>query len=169
MKKLIIGLAIMAALASLPLSSYAEDLKFDFDGREWAEGYKAGDDEQGIREYVLKGETVNDWTELVTVQAFFGLQEKTTPGDYMANMRKGLKEVCPDPMWNVIRAGKDDITFEWEVKKCPDQDNQYEIDRIISGAKAIWYIHYVTKKVPIPPEKRSKWIKLIESATLVER
>ena len=37
-------------------------------------------------------ETVNDWTEMVTVQIFFGL--KTTPAQFKANIENGWVSAC---------------------------------------------------------------------------
>ena len=165
-KNLALGILFLSMAISSPLQCYAENMALGFDGREWELGYNVENDKEGIQEYVLKGETVNNWSELVTVQAFFGLQEKTTPEQFMDNMIKSLKEICPKLISSVIRKGDKDVMFDWEVKDCLGQDNQYEIDRIISGNRAIWHIHYATKKLPISPDKRNEWQGLLNSAEL---
>ena len=44
-----------------------ERLDLQFDGRAWSIGYAASNETQGAAtEYVLPGETVHAWTELVT-------------------------------------------------------------------------------------------------------
>lgn len=145
----------------------AEDLKVFFDTREWRVGYSAENQTQGITEYVLKDESVQLWTELVTVQAFFELQNKITPEAYMDGMVDILKKTCPDIRWKVLRKDRNDMLFEWEIAACPGQVDQYEIDRIIAGQRAIYVVHYATKKLPVSFEKRDYWAKLLDSAELV--
>ena len=166
MKKILTFAMFLGAVMALAMPCCAEEVAFQFDGREWGLGYSDENEFEGIQEYVLLGETVNHWTELVTIQAFFGLQEKTTPAKYMDGMMEQLKKICPNIMVRTVRQGENDVMLEWEVKDCPGQENQYEIDRIISGKKAIWYLHYATKKLPILPERRDKWMILLNAATL---
>ena len=164
-KRLAMMIFLYAAMTAAALCG-AEEVAFQFDEREWGLGYSDENKFEGIQEYVLLGETVRHWTELVTIQAFFGLQEKTTPAKYMEGMLARLKEVCPHAMVRSVRQGENDAMLEWEIKDCPGNENQYEIDRIMAGKKAIWFLHYATKKVPVPPERREKWMKLLNEAVL---
>lgn len=163
------GLLVVAATMLAGPLCLAEQVALNFDGRKWEIGHSAESKDQGIREYVLKGETVDNWTELVTVQAFFGLQDKATPEEYMEGMMAELKKNCPGAIWDIVRKGDDDIVFIWQVKDSPGQEDQYEVDRIISGKNAMYILHYATKKLPVAPEKRDKWIKLLDSAKLVNK
>ena len=45
-----------------------------------------------MSEMVPSNETVNDWTEMVTVQIFFGL--KTTPAQFKGTIEKGWVSAC---------------------------------------------------------------------------
>ncbi len=60
-------------------------------------GYKVGFETKKpnmlMTEFVPDKETVEDWSEMVTVQVFFGL--KTTPQQFMANMDKLWRSGCP--------------------------------------------------------------------------
>jgi hypothetical protein len=60
-------------------------------------GYKVGFDTKKpnmvMTEFVPDNETVDDWTEMVTVQVFFGL--KTTPHQFMENTDKLWRGGCP--------------------------------------------------------------------------
>ena len=49
-------------------SQSQEPWNFDFDGREWQLGHTDANLTSSIREYVLVGQTVEDWKELVTSQ-----------------------------------------------------------------------------------------------------
>lgn len=166
MKKLIMGITFFSSVLLSTISCYAEQVALHFDNRQWELANKARNEEQGIAEFVLKGESLSNWRELVTAQVYFGLQEKTTPEAWMGQVINYIKSMYPDVKWSVIKKGDKDIIFEWELKNCPGQEDQHEISRVISGKKGIHVLHYVTKKLPFISEKRDKWIKLLDSATL---
>ena len=146
----------------------AEQVKLVFDDRQWEIAYEVEDQQQGMVEFVVKGEDVNAWTELVTLQAFFGLQETATPDGYMDGMGEGLRNICPDARTNLIRKGANDVVFGWEIAACPGQEAQYEIDRVIAGAKALYVIHYATRKLPVASQTRDKWVALLSAAALID-
>jgi tetratricopeptide (TPR) repeat protein len=143
-----------------------EAVQLYFDNRDWEIGHQASDAQQLIVEYVFKGEAVHNWSELVTVQKFSGMQKKTTPEQFMKTAEILLKASSPQIAWNVLSKSDNDIMYEWEITNSPD--NEHEITRIISGKQGIYAVDYATKKIPISPDKRQEWIKLLNSATLVE-
>jgi hypothetical protein len=165
-KRIFITLSVFAALAVSCMASHAEEVALSFDNRQWELGYHTVTDQQEIREFVLKGESVKKWTELVTVQAFPGLQLNVDPEDYMNGMAASLKKACPGAKVKLIRKGASDIVFEWEINSCSGQDNQYEIDRIIAGDRAMYVLHYAIKDLPISSGRRSEWIKILDQASL---
>jgi hypothetical protein len=61
------------------------------------QGFKVGFQDRKnniqISEMVPSNETVQNWTEMVTVQIFFGL--KTTPGAFKDRIAKGWASACP--------------------------------------------------------------------------
>lgn len=163
-------LFIMMAALSLGMCALcvAEDVKLAFDGREWEMGYGAENETQTLSEFVLKGETVESWTELVTLQKLGGLVGKTTPRAFMEEMVAKLRSMCPDVKTGVIAESASEITFDWEIASCPGQVPQYEIDRIVFGREAVFFIHYATKKVPVAEKTREEWKKLLAAAAVVE-
>ena len=166
MKKIFIALAVFGALTVSCMACHAEEVALGFDNRQWELGYHTVTDQQEIREFVLKGENVKKWTELVTVQSFPGLQLNVDPEDYMNEMVRNLKKACPGAKVKLIRKGSSDIVFEWEIAGCSGQDNQYEIDRIIAGDRAMYVLHYAIKDPPISPGRRSEWIRILDQASL---
>ena len=61
-------------------------------------GYKVGFSDKKpdmlMTEFVPSKETVENWTEMVTVQVFFGL--KVTPQQFMDDMGERWRAACPD-------------------------------------------------------------------------
>ncbi len=71
-----------------------------------------------MTEMVPAGETVNNWTEMVTVQIFFGL--KTTPDQFRARMEKGWSASCAGSDSRTTSAGTDNgyAAVTW-MMSCP--------------------------------------------------
>lgn len=61
----------------------------------WVIGYEAHSATQAIREEVPEGESVKDWTRMVTTQRFAGLASLTTPENYVANIARSIERKCP--------------------------------------------------------------------------
>lgn len=158
-------------LFRLVVGDYYRDTEkpyFDFDGRNWKIGYKKANSQKSFTEYVLEGETVHNWSELITVQEFAGLQERRTSEECMEFMKEEIAKLCSQVEWNVLNKNDKDITYEWKITNCLGQDDQHEIARIISGKEGIWVVHYATKKTPVSTERRQEWIKILNSVTLLE-
>jgi hypothetical protein len=58
-------------------------------------GFADGDGRDMIREYLRAGETLQNWTDLVTVQRFSGLAG-VDPLAYVDAVAANLRDVCPD-------------------------------------------------------------------------
>jgi len=115
-----------------------------------------------VLEYVLSGETVENWTELITVMSFIGAQESMSPEDFIPLMKESLFEDCPTAMWNIIRQSDSEVIVESRTEGCVgpvDSDDQYEIARFVKGSRAIHRVSYATKRQPhLSVIQRSEWI-----------
>jgi len=58
-------------------------------------GYEAGNAQQSIREEVPVGETVEDWTRMVTTQRFAGGATRVSPVELIGNVAKAFFAACP--------------------------------------------------------------------------
>lgn len=58
-------------------------------------GHNATNGEQSIVEQVPQGETVENWTRMVTTQRFAGLAQRTTPAALARTMVDGAAKACP--------------------------------------------------------------------------
>lgn len=57
-------------------------------------GFQGKNDDGLITEWVPKGETVENWTEMLTVQVFYQL--KTTPDAFMHALERRWRAACPE-------------------------------------------------------------------------
>jgi hypothetical protein len=90
------GIALALALATFAAPARAQMVNENLLVRV-PDGYKIdfrdGNDQRLINEMVPQGESVSDWTEMVTVQIFFGL--KGTLAQMQDNIANGWLKACP--------------------------------------------------------------------------
>jgi hypothetical protein len=85
--------------------------------------YKVGHQQRAgnraISEFVPQAETVKNWTEIVTVNIFFGLRD-VTPAEYRANMQRMWTEACAGSEFSKVKEGVENgyPTLTW-FQKCP--------------------------------------------------
>jgi hypothetical protein len=176
-KRIIIIIIGISLIATYPGIVDGETLIFDFDERQWIVGNERTGNNRSIIEYILKGETIDEWTELVTVNTIYtpmGKEIKMSPRQIlMKSTIDRLRAQHPTLKWNIIEESEKSILYEWTIAsestiiegKSFDYD-EHEIARIMIG-KDIHFFHYATKDVPILPDVRQKWLRIISSASLV--
>jgi hypothetical protein len=117
-------------------------------------------------EFVRKGDDINNWKELITLQNF-GRKgalapsgAMPSPGDFL-NAQKALREKeCPGvTQWNTIAQDENSIVYEWQAKPCSGWPEQHEMAKIVYGHYNIFILHYAAKVHELAPDTRAKWIK----------
>jgi hypothetical protein len=118
MRALLLSLFLVAALAP----ARAEPMTFDFGGERYTVDYQAqvqepdGTAGQGIAEFTLKGENVDNWTKLIGYHYY--PEQVGTPAQAAANLGKYLKEINKDFTYALFNAKEnDDAVIEfmtWE-------------------------------------------------------
>jgi hypothetical protein len=86
-------------------------------------GFKVGFQNKSAREMISEmvpeGETVENWTEMVTVQIFFNLRG-VSPSQYRARVEKLWADSCPGSSFATVKQGIENLypTETWS-QKCP--------------------------------------------------
>jgi len=142
----------------------AERIVFDFDGRQWSVGYEVDAGAQRITEFVLPGETVKNWKELVTTQVFPSAQDQKTAQEIVTGLQKVTVGRCPKAMWRIIQQSEDEALYEWQTTKCRGYDDQYEVAKIIRARGGLYRVAYANRKLPISDDLKHRWIGLIQKA-----
>jgi hypothetical protein len=119
-----------------------------------------------MTEYVLSGQSVNNWQELVTVISLYGRQRDMTSEQFMGALKEIMIKRCPNVFWEVIQRQPDEILFEWRVDGCKGAEDQHEIKRLISGKTAIHHIAYTIKKPKMSLEQKNQWVQLLTAAEI---
>ena len=170
-KKLLSVLGLIFLLA--PTSYAAEKVKIVFDGRQWELGWSAPKNlaasEETTDEYVLHGESVESWTELVTVQFFPGLQKNVSQEVYITGMKVHFLKACPGLVWKDVRVSEKDSMYEWTVANCGGVNDQSEIARVVRTGRGVHVWHYAIKKSPMPSDRQTEWIKNLDAFQVVNR
>ncbi len=158
-------LAGLAVIGSLSLPAYAIDgVIFKFDQRNWKIGYQTSNARVSIVEYVLPGETVQTWTELITIQQFLDLPAKITPASLFQQMKTSMQQRCRQVDWKIIRKSKNAVLYQWRAIGCANIKDQHEIAKLQRNRNGLYRFAYVSKKVPLSREQYSLWRRLLGNA-----
>jgi hypothetical protein len=162
--------AILALLAAVPAQALeAENLLVTL-----PPGYKVGytkHTQRGvITEMVPVGETVENWTELVTVQIFFGLQD--SPASFRLRMEKLWAQACSGaksaPVGDGLTNGY--TTMAWRMT-CPRnaQTGKPEMTwfKVIAGRDSFYVVQKAFKFEPAP-DKAATWAKYLDSVSVCD-
>jgi tetratricopeptide (TPR) repeat protein len=142
------------------LSSVTRPLGPSFDGRVWEIGFRKEQPDSRITEYVLMGESVDDWSELVTINEFLGLQKELNAKEFRQAIRSNLEKICRDVEWVDINATFHDVLYRFNARECDEQEDVYEVARIILTTDRIYTMHYASKKMLIT-DQVDKWSQIL--------
>ena len=135
----------------------------NFDGRPWQVGYQAADGRLAVREYVLPGETVHAWTELVT--SLYAMKNISVNA-WFEEFKKPLSQRCPSSRFLINEESTDNLIYEWQHDGCLAEPMQHEIRRLTRGRKGMLSLSYGQKTRMLAPETRDAWLSIIRTATI---
>jgi hypothetical protein len=141
-----------------------ESLIFSYDDKKWNLGFEDSDEDSSLIEFVPQGETVNDWTEMVSVQR---LQKIDNVQDYYKIFMEQLRlAVNPQKVDSkILSSSKDSLLFEWWIG--PDnQEAQHEWFRLIVTPNSTLILRYTTKKLDEVEKVGPIWSKILQDATI---
>jgi hypothetical protein len=138
----------------------------------WKKGFEHGGRGQAyIVEFVPEGETVDNWSKMITVQNFTmkDVPNSSTPETLMNEVKAKMQSRCPGVTWNVIQKGESEILYEWRIENCSPNPDQHEVAKIMDGAVNRFVVHYVSKVKMLPEDERTDWIKRLQDAKIEAR
>jgi hypothetical protein len=142
------------------MRSQSDELwNFEFDGREWALGHKAANQNSSIREYVLVGQSVEDWTELVTSQY---MRTALSIEQYYDKFWRENPD-CPSLEASKARETTETIIFQGKHGACGGYEPGEFIQRL-SGIDGGILILTFAQKGQLTSENRSNWTRILSEA-----
>ncbi len=141
-----------------------QDLKYErlslrFDGRPWQAGFWNQQPQSPVWEYVVNGESINHWTELVSTHFFPNLQTKATAEQFMQMNIAQFRQQGLTPAITIIRQSPQDVLYEWALTNA-GTENQDELQRIFSTDEGIYMVRY-TSRPTMSVKNRLIWTKLL--------
>ena len=119
-----------------------------------------------IVERIPSGESLNNWSKMVTIQFMEG--DQRTPSVFMDALKGQMIQRCPKVEWAVVESNNSSILYEWNIKNCSGQQDQHEVSRLLRGNDGLHRIAYVEKVPQLSKETRERWIANLKSAYLVK-
>ena len=140
-----------------------------------------------IIEWVRKGDSIQDWDELITTEDWrldFVRQAEGSVGQYAAKQRRDQESLCAEQTrWNVVSETETDITYEIWFEPCPAladhyrsagypvlakiaEIHSYEVARIFDGRWNRFRLSYAAKGVQPSDQERAKWLDWLKSARI---
>ncbi len=145
-------------------------LQIQFDNKDrWRLGYRTINRLQSLTEYVPQKESVQKWTELLSVQRLYPSQQKS-PERMMQDIKKNLQTANPDIDFKALLVAEGDVLFHWRDKgdAAKKRPPQHEIVRLVAGEKDVHRLAYSRRVAQIPTSDARSWIDLLRSAELVK-
>jgi hypothetical protein len=105
-----------------------------------------------LTEFVPNGQTVDDWTEMLTVQIFRNLKE-VAPAAFLQKIGTQWLTACPETPKDSIRNGQvNGYPVSMLVLKCPKSPStgkpETTIFRVIKGNDALYSVQHAWRTVP---------------------
>ncbi len=158
----IVGALLLCMASTRAVSAEAPK----FDGGGWRVGNQQKNAREILTEYVLPGQTVENWKELVTSTVFF---QPVPLAAFVEKIHSSMSNGCPSLVWNVIQRDEKIVVFEWRDAGCGGFEAQNELDRVTIEKDGLYRLAYAAKvKGPLDPEKRKIWLAILTQVPLAE-
>ena len=117
-----------------------------------------------IMEYVKKGEKIDSWTELLTVQQF---RRKGSPREFFDQLKGARERGCPGlTEWRMVQEERNTVLYEWNTTAvCEGQPVQWEVARLLFGRNTGYRVAYTTRG-QLSAETRATWTDWLRSVSL---
>ena len=123
-----------------------------------------------MNEMVPVGESVNDWTEMVTVQIFYNL--KATPDQFEGTLAKGWLGTCPGARAEPVASGPEHgyLAGVW-LLNCPKNPATGKPEmtwvKIVQGNDSLYVVQKAFKFAP-SKDQVVQWMKYLRSVAVCD-
>ena len=120
-----------------------------------------------MAEWILPGEKVQNWTQLVSIQRMHGLAAAgQSPKQVADGMLASLTKQHPKAKYRFITASDDSVLYEWKIPDSDTQPAQHEIARLIKGQVDMHRVAIVIKQPEMPEALHKQWVQILSDAKL---
>lgn len=162
--------------------AYADMQKFEYKNEtlsvpipnDWILGYQAQNENEIIREFVPKGQTVEKWTDMITIQIFTQLA-KASPAEFIKRVAQESQKVCSD--FNGKMYSGSDANHAMSLQSCTKYSKtglgEITLLLAIRGKKALYLVQrawrgpeFKLDKSPLTDKQRAEWVKQMQMVKL---
>lgn len=117
-----------------------------------------------LMEFVKKGEKIDSWTELLTMQQF---RRKGSPREFFDQLKGTRERGCPAVTeWRIVEEDSNAVLYEWNTTAvCEGQPVQWEVARLVFGRNTGYRVAYTTRS-QLNAEPRAKWIEWLHGVSI---
>lgn len=136
---------------------------FPKDERDWKQGHATTGANPVTFEYVLPGETVQNWTELVSVQILSGISLNVDVAKFVADVEaqhKSRKPGCAQVRHQILASTPISMLYEQTLVDCAPLRNEYSIRKTIRGLRAMSEVSYA-RTSEFSEAERKKWVEIV--------
>ena len=138
------ALALLAACGVLHAADSVTVL-----AKTWQVGYQAQDEQQQLTEYVLPGDTVENWSALVSRQVIFDPESKFQIKRLLKLMRAGFGPDCINFTWTIVSQSKTQVVYTWTHDGCANARAESERAMMKRVPKGLCRWSYSTRVDPL--------------------
>lgn len=157
--------------------SYPETISLPLQQRDrWQWGSERKDFDESIIESVPRGQSLNNWREIITFQYYSSQRRRFTKFGDMTSVSARLKEkqwvlnlVCPNSTLQVLREDPDEAIYTWSTNGCKGHEPQFEFARFVRTRNGIHRIAYAKKATEFTDDEKHRWLKTINAATIIQK
>ena len=142
---------------------------FPKDERDWKEGHAATSSNPIVIEYVLPGETVQNWSELITVQIVSNVSLEIDAKRFVSEVEKqhkSRKQGCETVAHSILSSDETSVLYEQSLVNCAPLRNEYSIRKVIRGPRAISEVSYA-KTSELTDAEKKVWEGIIGKTALL--
>ncbi len=163
----LLALAItLVCSAACPAGTITDErFSLDFDGREWEVGFANATEEELLVEYVLRGESVEQWTELVTTTASPILPEEGVASFMRDHYRENAADGCSELRWEEVFNRNERIICVWDKESCRKKNEvEYSMTCFTAGVNGVHVACYAARDKSVFEKRQAQWQKIFERA-----
>ena len=128
-----------------------------------ASGWRLANDQnvgdERVMEYVPEGQKKNDWSQILTVQSFAGVELSLS--DWMESQKRLLAQGCKEVEFKVLDQSDGSVLYERHCRGCGKAPDEHEVNRLLRGGTALHRVGFLSKKDDWSESDKQKWVSML--------
>jgi hypothetical protein len=149
---------LLLAVSASAGEPYDERMVVEFDGREWVAAHCDADNDRMIVEYLVNGESPENWTELVTTNTFPVRQEPGAMALLKDFYHSNVTKNCALARWEELYNSDSMSICVWDLEACLGPDStEYSLVGFFRGVQYLHAVVYACRNKGVFEQKLPLW------------